>query len=197
VAGLIHYCRQRNIDRLNEEVKIIDGMITNYDFGTTINNQIFYMQTAIKPLYESMEDLDSRMHEIERWMKAQNRKNSKKLRPPLDVVNSQSNVVGTKIPFPLTGEFLDGMESNEKKIPKVQGILDYLKMRTPDYVITDEIAGYLGTESKYVATEIARMKASAKYAEEAKHIEIIDNFRKSPTDRLRKGYRWVNEIFEL
>jgi hypothetical protein len=38
---------------------------------------------------------------------------------------------------------------------------------------------------------------SDKYADEAKHIEIIDSFRKSPMDRLRTAYRWVNEITDL
>jgi hypothetical protein len=194
VAGLAHYCRQGNLDKLNEEVKIIDGMITNYNFGPTINTQIYYLQNAITPLYESMEDLDRRMHEIERWMKTQNKKTPKKLNSRLDVVNYQSNEGSTKIPYPLTTEFIEGIGSNERKISKVQGIFDYLKMRTPDYVVTDEIAGYLGTEPKYVATEIVRIMTSHKHADAAKHIEIVDNFRKSPTDRLRKAYRWVNEI---
>jgi hypothetical protein len=196
VKGINHYCRQGNLDMLDAEVKKINEMITDYDFGTTINNHIYFMQTAIKPLYESMEDLDRRLHEIEKQMKKRNKTTSKKSKPRLDTDNTQSNAATTKIPFPLTNEFIEGIESNEKPVSVRHGTLDYLKMRSPDFVTADEIAGYLGVESRYVANEITRLKLSDKYVDEMKHIVTIESFRKSPTSRQRKAYKWINEITE-
>jgi len=82
LRGLYKSSTLRATENFNQDLKRIDEMLKDYDFGETINNHIAHLRSTLKPLYQTLAEHSIKLQELEKEVKSlkKNNKNSTKLK---------------------------------------------------------------------------------------------------------------------
>jgi hypothetical protein len=179
LIGINQYCIQNSPDLFEEELKRINKMLTaKHDFGESVNVQLYYLQSRMQPVNETLAEIMNRVKTLERqiiYLKSTNSDVSIKQIRTLPKQNIQKTLT------------CDGEKSTIDKV------FDLIRENSPNYVTTEEIFEKTGLEHNKIYYRICSALVTIKRADMAKHIEMKEDYRVTPSSTLCKAYRWVDE----
>lgn len=215
LIGLYRYCKPVSSDQFDEELKRINEMLKDTNFGENADLHIYNLLTKMQPFDKMFSDLllevknlSLRVKKLE--IQGKYPRKSKKVSTNIEPVEIE-NAIEPKLPLEELIEQIKNPELENAKhstnnvvsvVDKVpifadnskslsMRIIDYLQRKSPSIISNYEMRDVFNRDAGDINLEIKRMKTTAKYTEQSTHIKEIEENQSRKGKRLIRAYRWV------
>ncbi|MHC1756216.1 MAG: hypothetical protein AB9861_12425 [Methanosarcina sp.] len=96
LRGLYTSCNPRSTDNFIEELKRINEMLKDYDFGETVNIHIVHLQTILKPFNQTLAEHSIKLQELEKQVKSLKKYNKNSAKIKSSTIENISSAIDRK-----------------------------------------------------------------------------------------------------
>lgn len=214
LRGLYTSCNPRSTDNFIEELKRINEMLKDYDFGETVNIHIVHLQTILKPFNQTLAEHSIRLNELEKQVKNSSKYNkySAKIKSKDEVTEKHKPRVTDVSPKMKESKNMEMQLALNAQDQETQLALNAPQNDNNIDLVYNYISQHLGIHTELdLAEELNLTKSQICMAfnnllkrphihgEKIKHIKVGKTYYK-PNPNLRsysqKTYQWVENMLD-